>query len=151
MKLVTNQDGIWEGEEDYSDWTDDDLCRGYRSPRSTKLPARIPRAIHDELVRRKLSKAYDLLRDSLVDAVRVLIEIVQSPAASEADRIRAATLIMDRVMGKAPEQINVSVEQEPPWAVAIRDMYASQGSLKVGPGDDVIDAEVVEDEDIIFE
>ncbi len=107
---------------------------------------------HQKAVAITLRNAQNLLNESTLDAVMLLRKVVNDEHAYNSDRLKAANMILDRTLGKAREHVTVDFQQEPPWAVAIRDMYASQGSLKVGPGDDdVIDAEVVEDEDIIFD
>ncbi len=101
---------------------------------------------HREAVAVTLRNAQKLLNESTLDAVRLLGDVVRNPCAKDSDRIKAANIILDRVLGKTPEHITVDVH-EPPWAMAIRDMYRTQGPLQVGPGD-VIDAEVVEDDPI---
>ena len=70
-------------------------------------PKVVPLRLHEELTRRRLSEAYDLLREDLVAAVQVLGQVVRDEAAPPKDRIKAAELIMDRVMGKAPIKVDV--------------------------------------------
>ncbi len=51
-------------------------------------PKLVPKAIHDELVRRKMSKAHDILRDSIVRAAEVLREILDDKNADAAVRLQ---------------------------------------------------------------
>src|SRR4051812_38504065 len=67
---------ILSGEADLSLWTEEELIRGQRRAANGRWMGRppkvVPKAVHDELVKRKLSKAYDLLDESIYDAVAVL-------------------------------------------------------------------------------
>lgn len=144
--------------DDYIDWDEEELLRGQRRPScgywSGRRPTRIPQGCYDELVRRTLLEAGDVLRRNAVAASTALAEIATSPATSDGDRIRAAGMILDRVMGKAPEHITLSTTaaSDAPWAIALRDivMVGTEEQAKaLGPAD-VIDVEVVED-DPVFE
>lgn len=140
---------ILNGDEDLSLWDDEELIRGQRRDRngrwSGRPPKVVPTAVHAELVRRRLSKAGELLRESLVDAVLLLREVVTDDDADYGDRIKAASLIIDRVMGRAPENMTIKVEHEPPWAVAIRAALVD-GPPTLVERAHVIDAESWEDE-----
>ncbi len=88
---------ILDGTADLSLWDEEELLRGQRKSRNGKFqgspPKMVPKKIHDELVKRKLSRAYELLNESIVDAVLVLREVVTDDEADYSDRIKAATLI----------------------------------------------------------
>lgn len=135
---------ILRGELDIGTWSDEELIRGQRRAVTGQFKGRppkvVPKAIHDELVRRKLSKAYDLLKDSLVDAVVLLRTVVTDPDAQYADRIKAAKIIMDRVLGKATERVELGF-QEPPWATALR------SALQVAPVTGIISASSLEEDE----
>jgi hypothetical protein len=113
---------IINGEEDLTKWSDTELQKGMRRDRNGSFTGRPPRivpaAVHQELVRRQLSKAQSLLNESVVDAVLLLREVVKNEDADYGHRIKASSLIMDRVMGRAPEHITLSID--PPWALAIK-------------------------------
>ncbi len=110
---------------------------------------------HNEQIAKTLRKAEDICRRNTVDAVNLIGQVVRDPTAKDSDRLKAAGMILDRVWGRAPEHVTIDLQQ-PPWAVALRDMMIvgneqQARALDLGD-DDVIDAEVVEDEDeIIFE
>jgi hypothetical protein len=135
---------ILNGEHDLSLWDDEELIRGQRRDRngrwSGRPPKVVPSAVHAELVRRRLSKAGEVLRESLVDAVTLLRQVVQDEDAQNSDRIKAANLIMDRVLGKAPEHVTFTLQEEPPWAVAIRAAIGT-APLRSPNGTRVLDAE----------
>lgn len=117
---LTNQ-GILNGTEDLTTWSDEELMRGQKKSKTGKWTGRppmvVPKAIHDELVRRKMSEAHDLLRDNLVEATNVLIELATNEDVESSVRLKAATTIMDRVLGKAPER--VQLETQAPWMMAL--------------------------------
>lgn len=98
---------------DLTAWSDEELMRGQRrSKRGTwegRPPRLVPKAIHDELVRRKMSKAHDILRDSIVRAAEVLREILDDKNADDAVRLKAAGMLLDRGLGKATERVEISL------------------------------------------
>ena len=122
VRVGNTNAAILNGEMDLSVWGDEELVRGYRKDKngrwSGRPPTIVPRAIHDELVKRRLAQAGEMLRESLVDAVVLLRTVVTDEEAQYSDRIKAAALIMDRVMGKAPDKLTVEIE--PLWAQALR-------------------------------
>lgn len=110
------------GTDDIADWDDEELRRGRRRDRAGGFagvdPQVVPKAITDELTRRLLSQAEEVMRDSLVDAVKVLVEIVQGEGFEAKDRLTATKMIMDRVMGKEPMRLELSSDK--PWQVALK-------------------------------
>src|SRR5688500_3570828 len=56
---------ILRGEADLSSWSEEELIRGQKRSASGRWQGRppkvVPKALHDELVKRKMSKAYELL------------------------------------------------------------------------------------------
>ena len=122
IRIGATNRAILSGEADLSAWSDEELMRGQRRDLGGhwrgRPPTVVPRAVHDELVRRKMSAAHDLLRDNVVSAVQVLINVANDNSAEPGVRLKAASLILDRVLGKASERVQISVE--PAWAVALR-------------------------------
>ncbi len=112
------------GEEDVSLWSDEELTRGQRKDKNGtwvgRPPTVVPKALHDELVRRKMSKAFELLRDNVVAATEVLIQLATDPSVDANVRLKAATTIMDRVLGKASERVELTAPEIPPWLQTIR-------------------------------
>lgn len=67
----------------------------------------------------------------------MLRAIVNDKKANEADRIKAAELIMDRVMGKAKEHVQLDIQSEP-WQRMIASSIVSSAG-------DVVEGEVVDE------
>jgi hypothetical protein len=100
-----------------------------------------------ELVKRKMAKAYDLLRESTYDAVKVLVEVAKDENADTAVRVKAAELILDRTLGKAPQHVSLDFQGDVPWKqlmaqAVVGSVEQAKALLEEG---DVVDGEVVED------
>lgn len=139
---------ILTGQEDLSLWSDDELIRGQRKDKNGRWqgvkPKVVPKAIHDELVRRTLANAKVLFRDNLIDAVQKMVDIMNGADTEPKDALKAAQLIVDRVMGKVPDKIDLVVGEKPRWEAALED------ALIVPDDEDFIEAnaeEVEDDED----
>jgi hypothetical protein len=102
------------GAEDLSVWDDEELIRGQRRDKNGgwqgRAPRVVPKALHDELVRRTLAKAQEVMRENLVEAVQMLVEIVKGEDVEPKDRLKAIDMIMSRVMGKEPVKVDVDVQ-----------------------------------------
>jgi hypothetical protein len=111
--------GILAGEVDLSEWSDEELARGQRRDKhgrwSGRPPKVIPSEVHAEIVRRKMSEAYTLLRENTYKAVEVLVEVATDKKASPAVRVQAAEQILDRTLGKAVEHMKLDVDVMAPW------------------------------------
>ena len=128
---------ILQGEMDLSAWSEEELIRGQRrSRRGTwegRPPKLVPKAIHDELVRRKMGEAFDLMRDNVVKATEVLIEIAEDKEVDPAVRLRAVGMIHDRVLGKSKERVELALAPDP--------FLETIDAITVVWGDEVIDVE----------
>ena len=104
---------ILSGEEDISLWSEEELIRGQRRDKNGhwtgRPPKVVPKALHDELVARKMTAADDLLRESTYDAVAVLREVALDKEADPAIRIRASEMILDRTKGKPTANMQLQV------------------------------------------
>lgn len=58
---------------------------------------------HEQMVRFN-----DRLRKALPVTAKVLLEILVDPEAKHADRLRAAQMLQDRILGKAPETVRIT-------------------------------------------
>jgi hypothetical protein len=103
------------GQEDLSAWDDEELLRGMKRDRNGKFTGRppdvVPTVVHREITRRQMSRAAELLRDNVVAAVEVLVELIQGADTEDKDKLKAIEIIMDRVMGKAPVHVDIDVTQ----------------------------------------
>ena len=134
---------ILTGQEDLTQWDEEELTRGQRKDKNGKFQGRpptiVPLALHREITRRQMERAVVLMRDSVVEAVECLIGIVRGADSEDKDRIKAASMLLDRVMGTAPVKVEVE---------AVKSKFEEFGEAVVVWDDSlVIDAEIV-DEDV---
>lgn len=155
-RLTPSHTRVVHGEDDLSSWDDEELLRGVRRNKFGKFPktpAVIPRQIHEEYQKRRLVKALGLLRDSAVDAVTALREIVNDKDANPQTRITAAQAILSRTI---PEKsvLDIELGARPAFVGIIQaglvvggtPLNRDDDAPALGSGD-IIDAEVIEWED----
>jgi hypothetical protein len=132
---------ILTGMDDLSDWDDEELREGRRKDKNGawvgRAPTIVPKALHDELVRRTLLNANEMMRENLEDAVRELVHIATSEACEAKDRLRAISMILDRVMGKAADKVEISGTV--PWLLALQGGIVTVGDAVDEESEDDID------------
>lgn len=117
VHLGKTNTAILMGRIDLADWDEEELKRGQRRDRNGNFVGRppevVPKRIHDELVRRTLSKAQAKLVDNLDEGIDILINLAKGADVDDKVRLQAVKEIMDRVMGKAADRIEVSLKDAP--------------------------------------
>lgn len=141
---------IITGQDDLSEWDDEELRQGQRRDKNGRFQGRtpkiVPKALHDELVRRTLIQANDIMRDNLEEAVCMLVALAKSPGVEAKDRLRAISMIMDRVMGKSPDKVEISGQS--PWLVALQGGIVTM-SGENGNGATVLEEDEADDADFV--
>lgn len=134
---------LLSGEISIEDLDTEELARGQlRNKNGTfqgRPPLLIPRQFHERAMREIVMRGEEVFRKDFVDAVKLMGNIVRDTEAKDETRMKAATYIIDRIMGKPKEQIEFTGEQ--PWKVLL------EGIIVETPADEsgVVDAEVVGD------
>jgi hypothetical protein len=122
VRLGVNNTLVITGQDDLSQWDDEELRRGRKRDKHGgwmgKDPVVVPKVLHDELVKRTISKANSTMLENLNIAVEMLTSIVSGTDVEPKDKLTAIRMIMDRVMGKEPQKIEVGGEAK--WQVAIQ-------------------------------
>lgn len=156
-KISARTVALMNGEDNVEDWDDEELFRGHRRDSNGNFTGRppklVPQQAHRELLKRRLKQAELLMVDALPAATKTLVAIMESPFAEDRDRIKAAQLVIERVMGKAIERVEVGITNDPPWMEALQagivDIETEQPAIGPVPYDDdddeIIDAEIIED------
>lgn len=120
------------GEITVRDLDDQELQRGrFRSSDGRfrgGRPSYIPHEYHDEIVRRLLERGQERLREGYIDAVEVIVGIAIDSTVDAAVRLRAANIVQERVAGKTPDRVEMSVEVRP-WERVLK------GIIKTPPPD----------------
>ncbi len=76
-------------------------------------PRMIPRDMLGDVKRRLLERYNENIQQRLIELQRVFLDIAQDDTASPADRMKAATYMTERLIGKVPEKIEIQAEIKP--------------------------------------
>jgi hypothetical protein len=110
------------GIDDLSTWDEEELRRGRRRDKYGTFmgrdPVVVPKAVHDEMVKRTIEDAHKLLTENLQKAVEVLTEIVSDPDVDAKERLKGVSMVMDRVMGREPIVV-APAEGPAKWELAL--------------------------------
>lgn len=140
---------ILDGEDDLSDWDDEELMRGRRRADDGTFrggpPTVVPKSLHDELCRRKFQEAYATLYERLAEVSARAARIALGEETATAAEMKAIEQVFDRTLGKPTERVNVT-SQEEPWMAAIRQVVVVPEE-----DDDVIDVEAVEEDEQLWD
>jgi len=110
--------------------------------RPKNIPADVVKKFHAAIYKR----AEDGLRSGVAKAAGTLVEIVENRAVEPADRIKAAQILLDRGLGKAPQQINIGLDTTPFNQIMDKLATVTREESRAARGltDGYIDAEIVE-------
>lgn len=106
---------------DVRDWDDEELQYGRKRDKNGSLcgrpPSFVPKACHDELMRRYHARVEFMMTKALPDVMPELIAIAKGDKVAKQDQVRAMNILIERTMGKVVEHVQMTVEQ--PWRNAI--------------------------------
>lgn len=153
---------LFTGEIDVTEWTMEELFRG--APMNIKVPPNvIPVHVYNELVRRVTMIARAEFSAHLEYSVEKHMAVIRGIQTMENNKgetiaidvtpvqLRAIELLYDRVMGKAPESIEMNVQVNAPWQqLMAKGIVADAEQLKEKTDKDeeeVVEGEIVEDEE----
>jgi hypothetical protein len=147
-----------DGDITVDDLDDEELMKGKVRSRNGTFqgtdPVMIPKKMHDALVRRILSRGAEKIRADFFDAIDVIGSIARDESVDPAIRLKAATTVLERVAGRTPEKVELSMEVKP-WERAMDGIYrvippeavdapATKAEVVYEDQDpDIVDAEVV--------
>lgn len=130
---------------DLSDWDEEELRRGQKRAHDGTFRGRpprvVPKMLHDELTRRTLKDAKQVMQDNIVAAASALKDIALDEDMPPSDRVRAIDMMMNRILGKPPERVEVS-DHRNPYEELIEGVKRD-----IDPDEDVIDVESEEMDD----
>lgn len=106
--------------------TPEELARGQIMDKNGgftgRPPAFVPRAFHDACIRELLARGKTLYKENYVKAIEAMTEIATSKTAKDADRMKAAQFVIERLEGKVPERVEIS--NADPWQQIIDGIVA---------------------------
>ncbi len=104
VRLSKTNTALFLGNVDLTTWDDEEIWRGQKKASNGKWvgrpPAVVPHAVHEERIRRTMTKAHELLRESTYAAVALLRQVVDDEDANYGYRLAAAQQILDRTLPK---------------------------------------------------
>lgn len=132
------------GEDDLSEWSDEELERGQRRKDGRwppgRLPPAFPRQLVEEYSRRVKTRIAQRIAKASIPAVETLVEIAEgffdSPAEAR-ERRGAANDLLDRFLGKPTEHVEQTLTIAP-WQEALEE--AIEADWGFGPVVDVAEA-----------
>lgn len=143
---MTRLELLEAGYIDVEDLSDDELRNGV-AHRGRHM--RLSKDVYQKITQRHFSRAQELLSEGLLPAIQALNHIAQGSAYEPSDRIKAATYIVERVMGKTPDVL-ITKEIKEPWQELVAGVatMSREESRARRAGADTVDVEIVEAEEI---
>lgn len=118
------------GDDDPSDWDNEELLHGRRRDRNGHFQGRdpnvIPREVHNELIRRSMRSADKSFRRMQSMALEQLQSIIEGVDVDDKDRLKAIELVLHRTLGKVPEKVDVAMAKAP-WEDLLVDSIVDVG------------------------
>ena len=113
------------GKIPWSELDDEELARLQVRGRDGQFHGTRPRVIPRELIqahtRELLSRNDKLMKDVILKATSVFTDVIDSPTASDADKMRAAQYLHDRILGKTPDRVELKAELKP-WESVVEEI-----------------------------
>ena len=99
-------------------------------------PSYVPKAFHDACIRELLGRGRMLYKENYVKAIEAMTQIANSKTAKEADRIKAATFVIERLEGKVPDKLEISASD--PWQQIISGIIAEVDEEQIANAQDYL-------------
>lgn len=145
VRLGRTQTDILIGVEDISTWDNEEIRRGRKRDINGgwrgREPSVVAMALHQEAIKRTFEEAQEIMREGLVPAVKYLAAIVEDDDVEPKDRLKAVAMIMDRVLGKTPDRVEIKTGTEP-WEDALVSAVVPLEVNEVTPEEEDDDASI---------
>jgi hypothetical protein len=126
------------------DMDDEELARGYPKNRNGTFAGRppkvIPHAVHQRIQREFYKRMEEKMKVALPDALQALADIATQPNREDRDKLKAIDMILNRIMGKPLEKIEIS-SGEKPFEVTTGRMRRSKPQAPASPEPEEADAD----------
>lgn len=139
-------DAIRRQELKLEDLDDEELMKGRVRDADGKFrrgdSRKIPKAFHEELMRRIIERGVGKMRSNYMAAVDVIVDDVIGDDTTDIRlRYEAAKYVIERLSGKTPDRVAVALDMKP-WETVM-----SKIIKEIPPPEIITDAEVVEDDE----
>jgi hypothetical protein len=116
-RLSRGNTDIVEGRVNFDEWDDEEILRGRKRAEDGswrgRPPSIVPAVVHQQVVKRNVTAAQAILTESVERAAEVLKELMDGADVKDETKLRAATLVLERIMGKQPDVVAVTVADKP--------------------------------------
>lgn len=120
---------IWasfqSGKIPWSELDDEELTRLQLRNKDGIFQGGIPRVIPRELAqahgRELLARNDKLMKEVILKATAVFTDVIDSSTASDADKMKAAQYLHDRILGKTPDKVEMRAELKP-WEAVVTEI-----------------------------
>lgn len=85
-------------------------------------PKWVPAELHQQCVRELMARGDQIWKGAYIDAIKTFQTIATSSAFEPKDRLKAAQYVVERIAGKTPERVELSVVD--PWEALIGGIVA---------------------------
>ncbi len=120
VRLSKRITAFLDGEFSVEDLTVEELVRGQMRGADGvfhRPPKLVPREFHQACMRELLRRGDELFQRHYIVAIQAMADIASDPGMEPKDRLKASQYIIERVAGKTPERLEVSVAD--PWQEAL--------------------------------
>lgn len=118
------------------------LSFGFRKPNGGIFkPRNIPREIINEFTKAIYDRALSEIKVNAVEAAKTLASIMTDTNNDASIRLKAAEAILDRSIGKAPQQLNITAGA--PWEEIFESITTATRQQSRAARGDIIDVDVV--------
>lgn len=142
---------------DVKDWDDIELQHGRRRDKNGRMvgrpPSFIPKACHQELMRRYHARVEFMMTKALPEIMPELIAIAKGEKVAKQDQLRAMNIVIERTMGKVVESVQLTVNEQP-WREALGAALVgteAQAAEVIDVSSEIVDAEIVPDDEVDWE
>lgn len=108
---------LMEGTLTVEDLDDEEImagkCKDVHGQFRGRPPKVFPRALHDALRREYQKRMQERLSEQADLAVATLLDVMNNRRTAAPARVRAAEIMLERVMGKVPDKIQQTLELKP--------------------------------------
>ena len=123
---------LLDGEITVADLDDEELkkmkIRNRMGEFGGRPPKQIPLWVHEEMRKEWLRRGQDAMDLALPKAVDALANICTTGA--DRDRLTAAQFLVERILGKMPEKVDLHTHSTDPWEDVLQDAIVSEAALK---------------------
>lgn len=109
----------------WSDLDDEELTRLQLRDVNGEFRGGKPRVVPRELAqlhaRELIARNDKLMKEVILKATSVFTDVIDSSTASDADKMKAAQYLHDRILGKTPERVEMKAELKP-WESLVEEI-----------------------------